>query len=89
MTQSIEIATVVEGIGSAVLDVEYINLPAVIGANSDWDSRNHIEIISADLYQDGTKLDVDIDLDQVYSVVSSRLREVEVELVLDDEQGGF
>lgn len=89
MTQSIEIATFVEGIGSVVLEVEYNNLPKVIGANSDWDSRNHIEIVKAELFKDGEQVDVDIDLNQVYPVVSARLREVEVELAFEDEEGGF
>ncbi|URC22850.1 hypothetical protein KASHIRA_02760 [Serratia phage vB_SmaM-Kashira] len=89
MTQSIEIATFVDGIGAAVLDVQYNYLPAVIGANSDWDSRNHIEIVEASLWQKGEKLDVDIDLNQVYPVVSARLQEVEMEQAFEEEEGGF
>lgn len=89
MTQSIEIACVAEGVGSVVLEVEYNRLPEVIGAQSDWDSRNHIEIVNSSVFQDGVQLDVDIDPKQLYSIVSARLREVEVEIVFDEEEGGF
>lgn len=51
--------------------------------------RDNIRIIKADLWSDGVKQNVDVDLNQVYSVISAAIREAGLNAMFNEEEGGF
>lgn len=51
--------------------------------------RDNIRIIKVDLWSDGVKQNVDVDLNQVYSVISAAIREAGLNAMFNEEEGGF
>lgn len=53
------------------------------------DIQDCIRVIDAKLFVDGVETELDIDVHQVYSVVSAAIREAGLNAMFNEEDGGF
>lgn len=72
-----------------VVEVEFILAKAVADPDSDWDAKDHLEIISQVVSHRGDVLDIDIPSCVIYSEVNSMIRNAFIQRALAEEDGGF
>lgn len=62
-----------------VAEVEILYYPADIGSDvSDWDGKDHWEIIKCSIYSNGKEIDLELSEEFLYSKVKQKLREIEL-----------
>lgn len=71
------------------VEVESIIAKAIPNPASDWDSADHIEIVSATVYHQGEIIDVDIPEKVIYAEISARIRDAEINSAFAEESGSF
>lgn len=86
MNVSVIEVEVVTGSGDGVLEVTLARLE---GDKDSDNIRDHIRILSVKLFVAGMEIDLDIDVDQVYSVVSAAIRNAGLSAMFNEEDGGF
>lgn len=72
-----------------VVEVEALLTKGVNNDVSDWDFRDHLEIVEVCPYFLGELLSIDIPEDVIYSEISSQIRDADITCAFNEECGGF
>lgn len=74
--------------GNVIIEVEYLYSPKAVG-DSDWDQKSHLEILSYTVFKNSQVIYIDIPEKDLYSSLSTCLRDTEAQEAFDEESGGF
>lgn len=72
-----------------IVEVEFILYKGTPNAESDWDAQDYLEITYTGVYHEGDELSIDIPKKVIYSEISARIREAEIDAAFKEEIGGF
>jgi len=72
-----------------VVEAEAMLYKAVPNPTSDWDAKDHLEVVSTEVYHKGDVVDIDIPLQVIYSEILAKIRDAEMVIAFSEEDGGF
>ena len=77
-----------ESHGPVIIEASYLYTPQVAG-DSDWDQKSHLEVLSYTVFKNSQVIYIDIPEKDLYSGLSTCLRDTEAQEAFDEESGGF
>ncbi|QYC52579.1 hypothetical protein [Salmonella phage SSBI34] len=72
-----------------IVEVEFMLHKGIKNPQSDWDSRDYLDIVSVEVFDEGDKILIDIPEQVIYSEISAQIRDAQINRAFNEETGGF